>query len=409
MRPLLTWIWLVPAAWTLGVTTTGAHEFSGYVSIEGRPFFQDPMFPGQEEHNGSIAAQPEYYHQWENGASLTFVPFGRLDSADSERTHADVRELNVVWPYEDWYLRVGVGKVFWGASEFVHLVDVVNQTDLVEHVDGEDKLGQPMVQFSIAKDWGILDFYILPFFRERTFPGREGRLRPGTPINTDRTLYESSSEQNTVDLAIRYSRTLGDADVGVYLFKGTNREPYLIASDLVPPEFLDPNSIDEPALIPFYDQITQLGADVQWATGNWLWKLETLYRSAFFDTHFAGVGGFEYTFYGLADTKTDFGLLAEYAYDERGKDETTTSLYDNDLILGTRLTPNDAAGTQLLGGFVQDLEDSTNILILETSRRFGSHWRLSLDAWFFLDVPEDSLISGLRDDDFLRLELSYYF
>jgi hypothetical protein len=409
MRHLQVWILLVLVAWTSGWATVGAHEISGYVSVEGRAFFHEPLSPGQEEHNGSIAAQPEYYHQWENGASLTFVPFGRLDSADSERTHADIRELNYVWPYDDWYVRFGVGKVFWGATEFVHLVDVVNQTDLVEHVDGEEKLGQPMFQFSIAKDWGILDFYILPFFRERTFPGRAGRLRPERIIDEDLTLYESSSEQNTIDLAIRYSRTLGDADIGLYLFKGTNREPYLIPSELVPPEFLDPNSIDAPVLVPFYDQIAQLGTDVQWAVGNWLWKLEALYRSAFFDTYFAGVGGFEYTFYALGDTKTDLGLLAEYAYDARGKDLTTSSLYDNDVFLGMRLTPNDAAGTQLLAGFAQDLDDSSNILILETSRRFGSHWKLSLDVWSFLNIPQDSLIAGLRDDDFLRLQLFYYF
>ena len=393
----------------LSVTVAHAGEISGYVSVEARPFFYDSLFGGQVRCNGSIAAQPEYYHEWDNGSSLTFVPFGRLDSADSERTHFDLRELNYVWPYEDWYVRIGVGKVFWGATEFVHLVDIVNQTDLVEHVDGEDKLGQPMLQFSIAKGWGIVDFLILPYFRERTFPGVEGRLRPATVVDTDHAVYESTSKENNVDLAIRYSHTLGDVDFGVHLFKGTNREPYLVPPSMIPAELLDPNSLSGPVLIPFYEQTTQVGADVQWAKGNWLWKLETLYRSGYLDPYFAAVGGFEYTFYGIGDGKTDLGLLSEYAYDDRGKEPTTTSLYDNDLFLGMRMTPNDTADTQLLAGFVQDLEVSTNTLLVETSRRFGSHWRLTLEAWFFLHAPPSSLIYSLRDDDFVRLELAYYF
>jgi hypothetical protein len=56
-------------------------QISGYVSAEGRYFFQDPLFAGQQWNNGSMAAQPGYYPQWANGSSLTFVPFARLELA----------------------------------------------------------------------------------------------------------------------------------------------------------------------------------------------------------------------------------------------------------------------------------------------------------------------------------------
>ena len=48
---------------------------------------------------------------------------------------------------------------FWGVTETAHRVDILNQTDQVESFDGEDKLGQPMVNFSWSKDWGTLDLY----------------------------------------------------------------------------------------------------------------------------------------------------------------------------------------------------------------------------------------------------------
>jgi len=377
---------------------------SGYVSVEGRLFFHDPLFSGQEDQDASLAAQPEYYHQWKDGTAFTFSPFGRVDSADPERTHWDIRELSYLYPYEDWFFRVGVARVFWGATEFVHLIDIVNQTDWIEHIDGEDKLGQPMIEFSISKTWGTLDFLILPYFRERTFPGRHGRLRPEIVIDTDDAIFHSPSEQRNIDVVARYSRSFGSLDFGIYAFRGTGRMPLL-----VPSNYLDPNVPGPVTLVPFYERMTQVGTDLQWVKGNWLWKLEALYHSGYLDPYIATTGGFEYTFWGVAGSKTDLGLLAEYAYDERGDDVTTTSLYDNDVFLGMRLTPNDTASTQLLMGVMQDVEEAESLMTIEASRRFGSHWRLILEAWFFLSTPEESLLYDLRNDDFLRMEMAYYF
>jgi len=389
-------------AWTLCLATSNANELSGYISAEGSLFFRDPLYAGQERHSGSIAAQPEYYHEWENGSSFTFVPFGRLDSADPERTHADIRELDYLYRQDNWYFRLGIGKVFWGATEFVHLVDVINQTDLIENIDGEDKLGQPMLEFAISPSWGTLEFFALPYFRERTFPGPKGRLRYPTLIDTDRTIYESTSRERNIDLAVRYSRTIASADLGVYFFHGTNRDPWLI-----PSQFIDPNETGESTLIPFYEKINQIGTDVQYATGNWLWKFEAFYRSGYLDKFFAATGGCEYTFFNIGGSNTDIGLLGEYAYDERGDNGTT--LFQNDAFLGLRLAPNDAAGTQVLMGYGQDLDGRENAVRVEASRRLGSHWKLILEAWLFLDTVPGSIQESLRDDDFARIEMAYYF
>jgi hypothetical protein len=387
-----------------GPAKRGRGELTGYVAAEGRLFFHDPLYADQEDNNGSLVAQPEYYYQWNNGALFTFTPFARVDSADSERTHWDIRELYYLYSQDWWSVRFGVARVFWGATEFVHLVDVVNQTDLIEHIDGEDKLGQPMLQFSSSVDWGSLDIFILPYFRERTFPGSKGRLRPELDIETDDAIYESRDKERAKDLAIRYSRTFGDLDLGAYFFWGTNRDPLL-----VPADFLDPNDVGDPRLIPFYERVNQFGLDATWASGNWLWKLEARYRSGYLDPYLSTTGGFEYTSFGFAGGKTDVGLVAEYVYDERGDDPEMTSIFDDDLFLGFRLTPNDLAGTQVLVGFMQDLGDAENAVSIEASRRFGSHWRLSIEAWVFLDAPEDNVIYYLRDDDFVRMELAYHF
>jgi hypothetical protein len=375
-----------------------AHELSGYVAVEARVFQNDPLFSDQKRDNASLAVEPEYYHEWENGSSCTVNPFARLDSADSERTHFDLRELSYLWLADSWELLVGVGKVYWGVTEFVHLVDIINQTDLVEDIDGEDKLGQPMVYLSVPRDWGVVDLFVLPYFRERTFPGRKGRLRSSLAVDTDHAEYESSLEQWHVDFALRYSHSIGDWDFGVYYFDGTGRQPTFR---------VDFDASGEPRLFPFYEQITQTGLDLQWVAGQWLWKLESIYRTGQGDPFFAGVGGFEYTFVRVAGTDMDLGILGEYAYDERGDDATTS--FENDALLGLRVTVNDAAGTEILAGLSQDIGSSSRFGSVEASRRFGDNWRASLELRAFLDVAEDDFLFDVRDDDFLRLELAYYY
>ena len=377
---------------------SSAYELSGYLKAEGRLFFNDEIFAGQKRDSASLAVQPEFYHELDNGSSFTFTPFARLDSADPERTHFDIRELNYLWLNNLWELRFGLSKVFWGVTEFVHLVDIINQTDLVEYIDGEDKLGQPMINLSIPRDWGVLDFFVLPYFSERTFPGKRGRFRTAAVIDTEAVVFESSAEEHNIDLAIRYSHTIGDWDFGIYHFHGTGREPTLLTGT---------DSNGTPVLIPFYEQIDQTGLDGQMVTGDWLLKFESLYRTGQGEVFFASVIGFEYSFVNIASSGIDLGLIGEWAYDERGEDSTTG--FDNDIMAGARLAFNDAASSEALIGFIQDIDSDGSVLSLESSRRISDHWKVTLDTYFVLKSSEDDVLYPLRDDDNIQIELSYYF
>ena len=169
---ILMWLPLAPtfAFWD-------AADWSGYGGMESRLYPHAPLDPAQERTSWSLLFKPEFYLSWHDAHSLVFVPYLRWDAHDGERTHFDVRELYWETYGGNWGLRVGVGKVFWGVVETQHLVDIVNQTDAVENPDGEDKLGQPMLNLSLIRDWGTVDLFVLPGFRERTFAGRVGRLR----------------------------------------------------------------------------------------------------------------------------------------------------------------------------------------------------------------------------------------
>ncbi|MFQ5328425.1 MAG: hypothetical protein ACE5D4_00355 [Thermodesulfobacteriota bacterium] len=376
----------------------GASELSGYLSGESRLFANPPLFTGQDRHDASAAFQPEFYHEWEGGHSFTAVPFVRLDSADSERTHFDIREFFGLWLFERFEVGVGIRKIFWGVTESQHLVDIINQTDLVESIDGEEKLGQPMVNLSIPHEWGALDLFILPWFRERTFPGREGRLRSSLVVDTDQTTYENGAEENHIDFAVRYSHTIGDWDIGLSHFRGTGRDPSLLPGT---------DSGGNPVLLPRYEQINQTGIDAQLITGEWLWKMEAIYRSGQGNSFAALTGGFEYTLVGIAGSRMDLGIISEWLYDDRGDGAPTP--FENDIMAGMRLAVNDAEGTEALLGMIQDIGSSARFLSLESSRRFGDHLKTSLEIRLFLAQPPDDLLYDLRDDDLMRIEVAYYF
>jgi len=376
----------------------GANELSGFIEGQARLFANSATHLGQADQTVSLAAQPEYFHEWETGSSFTFVPFYRLDRADSKRTHFDVRELTFLYLHDDFELRLGVRKEFWGVTEVLHLVNIINQVDFIEDIDFEDFLGQPMANLSIARDWGTLDLFYLPFFRERTFPGRSGRLRGSRVVDTGRAVFESSRGKWHPDWTVRYSHTLGGWDLGIYHFNGTGREPTLLPGK---------NDNGNPVLIPFYEQINQTGVDVSYVTGSWLWKLEALQRFGQGKRFVAWTGGFEYTFTGIMETAMDLGVLAEWMYDERGKKAFTP--FDNDIAYGLRLTFNDVDSTDLLFGWVQDVRNSARFLFLEASRRFSDHWKASLEIRTFFSQPADDTFFSLRNDDLMQLELAYFF
>ena len=387
------------------VAAEEATEFDlrGYFGGEARYYAEHAHDPEQADSQYSITAEPELYWQWPDGNnSLTFKPFVRLDSQDSERTHFDIREA--VWLHieRDWEMRMGISKVFWGVTETVHLVDIVNQTDTVEAFDGEEKLGQPMVQLTFLKDWGTLDAFILPGFRERTFPGKEGRLRGAFVIDPDNAQFESSDKTGHIDFALNWRNTYDDLDISLNWFNGTSREPLII------PE-TDDLGLLTGDLIPYYPQINQFGAVAQYIYLDWIWKLEAINRSGDkIDDYNAMVGGFEYTFVGVFGSFTDLGLVAEYSWDERGTDATTPS--QNDMSLAARIVLNDISSTEILAGWTQDLDYSgSRSLFVEASTRVGDSTKVTLDMWLFNSDDPTDIGYTFTNEDFVQLAVEWYY
>ena len=108
-------------------------DFSGDLSLQTRWYPESPAFSGQRNGSGGMVIEPTLYWDIAESASFTLTPLYRYDSADSRRTHADLREAYLLmygdWGENAWELRLGVDRVFWGVVELHNLVDVVNQFD----------------------------------------------------------------------------------------------------------------------------------------------------------------------------------------------------------------------------------------------------------------------------------------
>ncbi|MGD8938779.1 MAG: hypothetical protein PVJ72_05330 [Gammaproteobacteria bacterium] len=378
------------------------------MAIEYRQFFADALYEDQFNNDVSLSAQPEYFHQWDNNKQIVaFTPFVRLDQRDDERTHFDIRELSWLGVYDLGELRIGIRKVFWGVTESQHLVDIINQTDFVENIDGEDKLGQPMINASIVRDWGTIDLFALPGFRERTFAGKNGRPRSQYVVDKDLTEYESSEEEKHIDFAARYFHYIGAWEFGISQFYGTSRDPNLSPALTARGEIV---------LKPFYPIINQTGLDVQAILSNWLLKLEVISREGQdkdYSRYAAATGGFEYTIVGIFQSIADLGIISEYLYDERGSDADPggfmASPFQNDLMVGARLALNDVQSTEVLAGLIIDLAHGDRFYNIEAERRLGDAWKLSLEARVLTHVEQSNPFWDIRKDDYAQLNLEWFF
>ena len=407
-------------------------DAEGNIELELRHHPHEGRHADMEQDFASIAGEFELGLFSPSGRHAVILkPFGRYDQHDHERSHVDLREGKYRYVNGLFEASIGVDKEFWGVTEFLHLIDIINQTDNVESTDGEQKLGQPMVKVSYASRFGTLTAYALPYFRIRQYPDPvTGRPNPAIVVDDNTTLFESGETggkaRRVDDVALRYHNSFGAFDVGLSWFDGTAREPQLLATGKA-------NSTNGlPKLRAYYAELTQTGLDVQATLGPWLLKLEVTQSTEnryLPDPNVGGfpslasaqeetkinraTGGFEYTFYNLFASGTDLGLVAEYMYDERK--EKSPHPFGNDVGIGLRWTANDPQSTAILVGGLIDLDTDSSSISLEAERRLGRSFKAILEARFTDKVgatdsgKQDLLAKALADEDAVRFRLAYYF
>ena len=245
-----------------------AVPIDGYIALDNRYFLTTPSFQEQEPNHYQTSALLDfesYYNSKNNNHKFTIHPFIRLGEDDDGRNHVDLRQLDWLYKNKDIELNVGISKKYWGVMESKHLVDIINQSDILENIDDDAKLGQPMLSFTKYLSHGSLNFLYLPYFRSQEFPKKQDRLR-NLLVDDNLEQYDSSAKKWYPSFALRYDVAIEDFDIGLSYFHGTGKDPrFILSQDLV-------------KIIPYYDIIDQLGADIQYSLDSILLKLEYISR-----------------------------------------------------------------------------------------------------------------------------------
>ncbi len=363
-------------------------EFSNEIKMEVRLF--NHANENQEKVNPAIHFESEIEGEISNGY-WQFTPYALVDAYDSKRTHVDIRDL-FLHGYSDrieW--KVGISSVFWGVTESRHLVDVINQKNLRSDIDGETKLGQPMVNLSYQTDTGLIESFILPCYRTLNFGGTESRLRLlDVSVNEEGDLSCHKIEAG-VDWAIRWAHSFNDTDIALSYFNGTQREPGFEVN----------NGIIEAQ----YDSLSQASLELLQISGSWIYKLEALHRKSVKQSSYAWVGGAEYTIVGINSYRSDLGLLFEYQYDQ-----AIGSLNDNDIFIAARWVQNDIDDMEILFGVLVDVKNpASNTIKMEYNQRINNSISIVANAYVFSSDGYLEPGYNLRNEDYLSISLSYFF
>lgn len=440
-RGRLAWFALL----SICVAEASAAALGGALELQGRAFFKQD----EDRNSASIALKPSLFHSWNDRQTRIEVElFYRLDSLDDRRSHGDVRSLYVQHLGRDWEALAGFAQVRWGVTESRKLVDVINQSDFVEDIAGDAKLGQPMLALTWLPEVGAVDLFVMPYQRARTFPGPDGQPRVGFDFAPEEARYEASERQRRVDVAGRLRMRFGALDLNLSVFDGTARDPDIlpclrrgsgfagtaegpnceVVADATVPEAPLANQVldvlqalglvDDDVelfdrvlanivLVPEYTRLRQFGVEAQYIVGGMALKLEAVARERGGVASQAAVAGFEYALPRFFSTGWDVTALAEYLFDERRT--LINSRSDNDLFVATRISLNDIPGTVFEAGFFMDRSGNDHLMQLQASRRFGQNWRGAVTARHFERVPTEPFLDFLRDESMVRLSVERYF
>ena len=68
-----------------------------------------------------------------------------------------------------------------------------------------------------------------------------------------------------------------------------------------------------------------------------------------------------------------------------------------------------AQSTEVLAGFYVDTRYYSRSFRVEASRRLGDSWRLEVELQTFANIDDDDPLSAFANDDYLLMDLAYYF
>ena len=369
---------------------TYPENWQNTLSVQGF-WFPDEGLPEQSDYNFSLAYEGQYRQRIEGArAQFNVQPFLRLDQQDSNRSHADMRELSVTYLGRGWTLRGGIGQVTWGNSVLYSLVDVINQRDLIE-ADQQSKLGQPLLEYVQKNESSTLSLYVLPGFREATFPSKSGRPRTPIFIDSDESIVDDT-QQAPFDYAIRWEKNIENFYLATSFFSGLSRVP----------RFEFNFDFKDPKIIPVYETVDQFGLELQWLVRRWAFSAEAISRKGDAPNYDQFKLGIEHQWNAMFGSGWD--LFSTLEYIEESENEYSTSFLNNDYIAGLQLKFNDLYDTSLALAWIYDPYSKEEGVNFSFNRAINDKWDFNISLFVVKQTAdiEGSLITREQIDQIIE-------
>jgi len=387
--------WLLPS---LLVGTLYAEEFSyrGNVGIESSLIKHD--IPHKRDHQNAVDLSLELKQTVDQG-EWVFNAQSLYDFEDHERRYINLNDLYYKHNFDDADLLIGRNTRFWGAMEFYNHTDNFNTKNwLDDPFDYDSKIGAWNIAYTYYFDNAELSM-ITKFHEE------EQRVQDGEsvdnlfPANYETTL-ETQEGRNRPTLYLKYSGSGEEVQIDYALIyqNGYDEQRYLAPVGV---------NLRQHAYL-----VNKLMGYATLIEGETIYKTELAYTHSeenLVSNYTQMSVGLEHTLYGIMG-KADMGLLAEYyrytSFDhEKLGAEEFGNLFANDVALGFRITLNDGADSDILGGVSIDQDNQEKIYAIEYNTRVDNRYKLKLSYQHL--SPEDG--SVFQELDRATVELGYYF
>jgi len=372
-------------------------EYKGNIGFESA--YLDHDIGGKRNHQTAVDAELELKKKLESG-QVVFSGKAIVDVDDKERRYLNVNDLYYKHEFENSELLIGRNTRFWGAMEFYNHTDVFNTKDLRDDpFDYDSKLGSNNIAYTYFFENSDLSV-IAKVGQE------EQRVQDGKsvynffPPNYSSDLVTQKSK-NRPTLYVKYSGSGEEMQVD-YSFiyqNGYDEQRYLTP--------VVGGALKQNAYL-----VDKLMAYATLVSGDTIYKTEMAYTKSN-EEKVSSYGqlslGLEHTLYGVWE-RVDLGLLAEY-YRYKAQDEKKLgakdfgNLFADDVTLGFRLSLNDGADSDVLGGVDIDRDNHEKIFFVEYNTRLYDKYKLGL-SFQHLEPETGSTFKKL---DAGKVEIGYYF
>jgi len=325
------------------------------------------------------------------------------DIGDEERRYIDVSELYFEHRFPNSAFLIGKNIRSWEAMEFYNHTDNFNTKNwLDDPFDFDSKLGALNFSYNYFLDDASL-CVIAKLYENGQKVQDERSSNRFAPLKYSNAL-ETSQDRSSPTLYLKYTPKAKDnIDYSLILEHGYDEQRYL-----VPVNRRDINgSLKQHSYI--VDKLMGYGTLKR---GNTIYKSELAltYSEDSNVAHYSQASlGAEHTLHKFYKEMDIGGLVEYYKYKAFQKDKynakSFNKLFDDDLVLGMRVSQNDKYNSELLTGVMIDRHNSEKVYFAEYDTQINDKYKIGVDLQHL--APHKG--SFFRDVDRIRVELGYYF